>query len=203
MMYSELYPRITPVTGLAPNAMIFRAIQDASVEYFRTSHAWRYDPAPLNTQAGVGSYTFVVPATTRASKIIVAKYGDKPLEPTSSLQRRMTSTQDPVSTYQLIGGDSVIINGLPQDANSILTLEVALEPTFDATSIPDDEFALHYEGLMAGAIARLLLMPAQPWSAPGNAEYYQSLFYGKIAEAKSRGYADNTAKIRVTSYGGI
>jgi hypothetical protein len=202
-MYTELYPRITPVTGLAPNATILRAIQDASIEYFRTSQAWRHKPTPINTEAGVGSYTFNVPVSTRATKIIVAKYDEIPLDPTSSLQRRMTTTQDSVSTYELVGGDSVLINGFPQNDNGILTLEVALEPTFLASDIPDSEMNVHYEGLVAGAIARLLLMPNQAWSAPANAEYYQSLFYTKIAEATSRGYADNTAKVRVTSYGGL
>lgn len=70
-----------------------------------------------------------------------------------------------------------------EDGLDALTIVAAYQPTRAATKVPDTLYDDYAEDIANGAIARLLLMPAQPFTAPTLSEPYRKQFVSAVNAA--------------------
>lgn len=68
-------------------------------------------------------------------------------------------------------------------ATAAFTIVAAHQPTRTATKVADVLFDDYAEDIAAGAIARLLLMPAQPFTAPALSKPYRDQFLDAVKAA--------------------
>lgn len=68
-------------------------------------------------------------------------------------------------------------------ASDAFTIVAAHQPTRAATKVADTLYDDYAEDIAAGAIARLLLMPAQPFTAPALAKPYRDQFLSAVSAA--------------------
>ena len=69
------------------------------------------------------------------------------------------------------------------DAATGLRLRAALRPTESATGIPGDLARRYWEQILAGAKARLMLMPGKPWTNPDMAGVQAGAFDAGVSRA--------------------
>lgn len=72
-----------------------------------------------------------------------------------------------------------------EDATAAFTIVAAHQPTRAATKVADVLLDDYAEDIAAGAIARLLLMPAQPFTAPALSKPYRDQFLDAVRSAAS------------------
>ena len=206
--YDELIPEIIPDVAGCPVPLAKRTLRNACVDFFKRSEAWVYRPTPLTPVAGVPEIYIDVPAGTRCYKILTLDYKGKKLEPTSEvlLDDRIPGWRDakgPPKVFFKLPGDRLRLAPTPERTEALaLNITVALTPARTSTGIDEVTLEEHYEALLAGTFNRLMSMRDQPWSNTQLATAYGMQFDQAIIEAKRDSKGDNTAKFRVTKYGG-
>lgn len=71
--------------------------------------------------------------------------------------------------------------------DNAVTIVAAMQPTRDATRVPDDLYFSYARDIAAGATALLMMMPQQPWSNPQLAMVHRRVF--DAAKAKAAAFA--------------
>lgn len=85
-----------------------------------------------------------------------------------------------------------------------LFFTVVYKPTYDITEIDDVVYNDWLDPITAGAKARLMVMPNQPWTDTKMAAYYLSLFKRGFSEAKRRyekNYTNQSGHVNWRSFG--
>jgi hypothetical protein len=101
--------------------------------------------------------------------------------------RSLVETQ--VTGYYLSTPEQMSLFPLPYDP-CVMQLRVAYTPSRSAQSTEEFLYQKYLEGVAAGALSRLMAMPAQPWSNPELSGYYRAVFGRAITSASIE--ANNT-----------
>lgn len=206
--YDELIPEIIPDVAGCPVPLAKRTFRNACVHFFKHSESWVYRPTPLTPVASIPELSIEVPDETRCYKILTLDYWGKKLEPTSEVL-----LDDRIPRWRIARGKPTVFFKLPGDRvrivptpehTEVMAINITVALTPSRASVGIDELVLeeHYEALLAGTFNRLMSMRDQPWSNPHLAAAYGMQFNQAIIEAKRDSKGDNTAKFRVTKYGG-
>ncbi len=203
MEFAELLPRLRATVPVVSLAIALDALNSAAVMFCRRSNAYRVTTPGIAAVAGQELYIPTIPADTRICKVVTGTWNARPLVPVSSAIRNSTAPTGRPYFYQLVN-QQVRVTDAPTsgDTNNFI-FELALEPTITALGMADDFLTEHYQAVIDGAIATLLAMPAQPWSAPQSAGVYEQKFAIAVLHAEARANDDHTPKVRTTSYGGL
>ncbi|MNZ92974.1 hypothetical protein D3C78_1120230 [compost metagenome] len=67
-----------------------------------------------------------------------------------------------------------------------LKLSTFLRPSEDADQLPDFIAQLYRQVIADGALAEILMLPGQPFTAPDRAQFYSMRFEAKLGELSSR-----------------
>lgn len=103
--------------------------------------------------------------------------------------------------YYLPSGED--IRFIPNPPQGTAVIHVALQPNLGAKTIDDRVGTVFNEGIVHGALYRLLRMPDREWTNYKLASYYGDLFEQAKSTAQVRG-VDNFAKVaRKVRYGGL
>lgn len=84
-----------------------------------------------------------------------------------------------------------------------VTIVSAMQPTRDATRVPDDLYFSYARDIAAGATALLMMMPQQPWSNPQLAVVHRSTFNNAKARAAAMartGFGAGSLRVRPRSF---
>lgn len=201
--YYEVAALIQPHVIDAPLPMVIDAIRRAAIKYCEESDAYRLELQPVPAIANVAYYDLPLPFDTMLARIVAATYQGKTLQPTSTVLRLPTPDNNGPLVYQQVG-NRVRIHGKPESTIlDAFIFEVSLRPTATSTYIDDNFLAEHGNGIVNGALSRLLSQPGQSWSNPQLAGYYEGMYQEDIRLAQRRANNDNTAKDRECSYGGL
>jgi hypothetical protein len=212
---SEFRQHVGPHVPKCPQIQIDKAITDAAVEFLKESRLLQQGLPAIDIVGGQSTYALANPTGFQIATVHSALYNGKKIGEMSedsmdrnwlSISRhleidtgssaddwRVMTTDSPGLFYQPTP-NTIRLIGIPNaslTAGLVVTATVYPLPTAVA-DVDDWVYAEYYEGIAAGAIARLMAVPAQSWSNLKLVAYYRGLFDDSAGVARSRalrGYA--------------
>lgn len=173
-----------------PEPLAEQAIVDSAVEFCEKTLAIRYESDPLIITSGVSSYDIEVPARHKLCRIISARIGDDELKsiPIEQLPTGRSYSAKPTMFYVSQGQFERQINffAMPDDTYTV-NINVAIKPSYNATSIADDLYDYWLEAVVSGAVSRLKQIPDQPFTDLAGATYYGQRFWMHCNNARVQG----------------
>jgi hypothetical protein len=184
LAWSAFYPYLLPWVPTCANPVMDQELRRAANEFFTRTRAWCVWLDPVTTVDGVREYNFNLPANTNLVRIEVANVGAVPVNVVSYRDRTTNPATSPNSTDEGYTSDAkTLILDRAYAAGQEITVFASLAPARTATGIEDALFDKHYESIVEGAKARLMLIPNTPFHSPGAAAQSQSVFDADVFDA--------------------
>ena len=187
-----------------PEPMIHRALVSAAMEFYRDTKAWRITTDPAPVMQGRAEVELDLPVHTQICRIYWANLDGHPLT-AISLQNIRQREGDPRG-YAVDGlSRGLLLDVLPENSylRNGVVVHAALVPTAKLTELDDDLFAMHRDGILYGALTKLLAMPNVPWTSLQDASTFMGMAAGLRNEARREADALQAPVRRVVRYGGI
>lgn len=170
--WDKFLPDILPYVPGCPIPLIEHELLRTAQDFFYKTRAWAVNLPAIPVLANATTVPIVLPDTTTELVRIERAWYD-----TYKMTVRTVDTIDnyytdnwmlhtgcPTELIQ-ISPDVVQLYPIPLDnAVTGLTLRVSVRPNETATGINDDMVARFREAFIAGAMSRLMLQPAKPWT---------------------------------------
>jgi len=202
--FDSLITEVLPYVPGCPDSLIETNLRSATIELCEKSKAFTFDLDPLNSISGEYEYEFDQPSGTDVHQILWMTYDGNDLDPISprSLELNYPDWRDrsgtPTVYLQKTSGSFWLVP-VPNSNKEIL-INVALKPTRTTNNI-DTEFSNTYrDGIIYGAVYRLLRMPSKQWTDPVAAADYFNLFQAEVTDAELRGRGGNIGVKRTVKY---
>lgn len=206
--YSELLDEVLPNLAADPSDPVTEnAIKRAVIEFCEKSWIWQYLPDNLDVTAGEAAIDLEPLPGSDIAAVMAAALDGNPLDAKSldwlnaNVPRWRTDRTTP-RYYTQVDTEQLILAGVP-DASSTggLALTLALQPSHNATGFPKWIFNQHVYALADGAMAKLMLMPAKPWTDVVNGQDRRAKFDAAIANARAAVVAGlGRAALRVAAH---
>jgi hypothetical protein len=187
-----LFPYIQPELSNCPNELIRDAIRQAAVELCSRSNVWTgvLDPMPL--MANYPVIDLDSPSGAEVNTILRVWMPSGPLCPVdmdaliNSRPDWLTAVGTP-SGYLREGQNSLRLYPIPtgNDAGQPVYVRVSYRPKLKVKELPDFLISEWYDALIAGAKARLFLIPGNPWTNAQIAMEARARFNERIGDAKA------------------
>lgn len=187
-----------------PEPIIERMLRSAMVEFYRDTQAWRLTTDPAPVRAGMREVEIDLPADTFITRVFWAKLDGELL--TAISPRDLLNREGMPRAYSIDGlTRSVQLDVIPQDTylRNGVTMNVALLPLPTLNDLDDTMFAIHRDGILYGALAKLLAMPNVPWTSLNDAGTYAAMAAGIRHEARRQADSLQAPVARKVRYGGI
>ena len=198
-------PHILPDVAGCPAFTARLAIIEAAIELCTDSGAWTETLDLIYTSAGTHSYELDLPKDARALLItnVWAPSGELTAKSVTEIARLVPDWQSAKGTpayFNQQNWTEFRVYPIPNSPESAaLTVRAQLAPTRAASTLPDFMADRHFQGIVSGALARLMLKPAQAWSNPQLAAYHKTEFRLACGNAKVEIFHDRVAgSMRVT-----
>ena len=203
-------PWVEPNAYGAPEPLIKQMLLDAAIDFCGETNIVQTVEVQTVTE-GEPRYDLAVPAQQTLVTVLDVFYRERRLRPalaeniesgaalragvdTAVESRRGT----PELFYQITPSDSaVFLWPLPdQTVADGLGIRASFEPARNATSL-DDKLYGSVQTIAYGALARLLIMPGQPFTNPALAEEYERRFSSAISASRGEARRGN---VRASSF---
>lgn len=187
--FTELLPEILPAVPACPEMVAVHAARQAAIEFCEESGCWLVlndseliapDDLPLTLDVPSGARLVRV-AQVQLDQFALPAFTLAQLDATGIAWRDQVS--DATEGYYMASPTELALYPRPS-SNKTLSAGLVLTPTRAAQDIEDFLFERHYDGLAAGALARLYAIPGQPWSNPGLSVAARERFQVAVARAK-------------------
>ena len=187
-----------------PETLVRRMLRQSAVDFYRETKAWRVTTEVAPVIKGNREVELDIPANTSMVMLFWAKLNGEQLQLISS-QHLTGLVGRPVAIAIDGPGRTVQLDKVPEDSflRNGLVARVAVAPTAALNDLPDELYAAHRDGILYGAITRLLAMPNVAW---GN--LLDAQVYAQMGEAVKRGARREAESLqapvaRKVRYGGI
>lgn len=216
VLLSKFLPFVLPHVPACPDITAEQAILSSCIEFCMQTLLVQ----ELSTQtvtAGVTDYTVDVPASSILVRVLGVIHEDTWLTPTSvenmrsgvALRGDIGKSQATDSTPKVYfqktpTSEDITLYPVPVDTLADgLAIRAAFAPSRSATSVDDVLFNNWVEPIAAGAVARLMVIPSQPFSAPALAGVYRSQFdvaTRKAAIVARSGQVAASSRVQLTHF---
>lgn len=187
-----------------PETLVERMLRQAAVDFYRDSKAWRVTTEVAPVIAGIREVELELPGGTQLASVYWAKLDGKKLDLISSIH-----LEDETGTPRGLALDglssTVQLNCIPRDTylrNGVVA-RVAVMPLFSTDDIPEDLYSSHRDGILYGAITRLLAMPNVAWGSLKDAQTYAGMAAMAKNSARREAESLQAPVVRKVRYGGI
>lgn len=183
----------------APEPLAVTAYVEAARRLCRNAGVWR-ETVSATLGSNTAEYLLTPPTDGQVFDAVSVKLGEKWLD---------KRTREQLEVYGLPGyrvfNNTLVLNPDPQaDVSANLTIVARIRPIRSATTLPDDLVDEHHDGLLHGALYRLLSYPNKSWSDYDMASFHYRRFNDYIDEWTSRAADDGMTGVpRKVRYGGI
>lgn len=191
MLWDAFVPHVSVEVKGAPTILIESHLRLAATELCRRGHPWVGEIAP--TTVNLGTATYSLPAAVEDALVfeVYSLWLDGRLlshMPLSQMRRfggNWPSLSGDVEGYVQLDDGSVTLFKKPAMVG-LLTGLAALVPSPASKGLPDWLGVKFFDGIVAGAKARLFAMQASPWGNAESAAYYGSIFDGTSISVATR-----------------
>ena len=181
MIWSDFYPWVLPSVPGCPNPTLDLHIRQAAIEFCRRTLCWVRTLDPVEANGMDVRFDLDLPSQTQAVKLIAVAVNGREyllLDTQRGLQLvRQGSGADFSFTQDKLTLD---VHPLRARGNSI-EVDMALAPSFNASSIETDVASPYLQEIAQGALATLQMMAGVAWSDPGLAAANKALFNQRVA----------------------
>jgi len=187
-----------------PETIVERMLRQAMVDFYRETDAWRYTTDIAAVIRNRGEVEVDLPANTLIRRVYWARLDGKPL---MAVSPRNVGTDTGVPRGYAINGltRTLRLDPIPEQTylRNGLEVNVSLLPLPELDDLPDELYAIHRDGILYGAVARLLAMPNVSWSSLQDAQVYAAMASGVKQSAKREAESLQAPVVRKVRYGGI
>lgn len=194
--WETLYPEIMPMVNGCPSPIVDNAIRNATIELCDFGLMYREDIDPVVTEAGVAEYDLDLGSSVAIAEIISARTDSRRLDPKTTEDLSSTGSVfeavtggGPVAYYQ-IGPNTLRLYPIPDGVYTVY-VTAAMKPSRKATGCESYVMDKYRDGIVAGALSRLLIMP-MAWSNPTYAVQARQMFVKEMGQAKADGMKNFT-----------
>ncbi|MGE8446710.1 MAG: hypothetical protein ACN6O1_10890 [Comamonas sp.] len=172
----------SPVTELA--------IRNAAIEFCSTSGVWTYTQEDASLTAGQRAVELEPDMGAAVVRVLAVRYRGKALAPANQ-GKWLDEVEygDPTGAPRFWAQndtEQVLLHPVPVTSQAgVLEIDLALQPSRTATTVPGWIWAKWGERIVDGALARLMLMPGKPWTAPELGALHRQLFHGAMHNAQA------------------
>jgi len=207
--FNSLITEVLPFVPECPDTLVANNIRSATIDLCEKSKAYKFDLDPISTISGVYEYDFDQPTGTEVHQILHMIYDGKDMDPISprSLELNYPDWRDrtgnPYVYLQKTANTFWTVPVPSASTANALIMSVALKPTRTSNNI-DTEFSNQYrDGIIYGALYRLLRMPGKPWSDIYAAQEYLFQFNQEVKQAELKARGGDLGVKRTVKYKGI
>lgn len=187
-----------------PETLVRRMLRQSAVDFYRETKAWRVTTDVAPVIKGDREVELDIPANTQLVMLYWAKLADDALDLISSQQ---LSPREGRPTALAVDGlaKTVLLDVIPRDSylRNGLVARVALAPTVELDDLPAELYSAHRDGILYGAITRLLAMPNVAWGNLQDAQTYAGMAANVKYSAKREAESLQAPVVRKVRYGGI
>lgn len=187
-----------------PETIVERALRQSMVDFYRESAAWRHTTDVASVIKGRADVEIDLPADTFIHRVYWAKLDGEVL--TAISPRNVQGDVGKPRGYAIDGLSKTLkLDPVPMDTylRNGLQANVALQPLPSLEDLPDELFAVHRDGILYGAIARLLAMPNVSWGDLQGAQIYAGMAMNVKNSARREAESVQAPVTRKVRYGGI
>lgn len=206
--FEELYPMVYPDVLGCPEMLIETNMRRVVQDFCGRTSIEKYEMDPVTVVEGLSEYDLEAPSGMMVHSVYLANLDGNPL---TALNEKLVEARFPRHREFTGSPEGYVRKGAilwlyPQPDRTIpngLYVTTVVKPNMTSTDMPDVVFTDHHEAIVAGTLARLMLIPNRDWSNPQLAQFHAAAYESKtqIAERRARKADENATP--VTRYGGI
>ena len=207
--FDGLVKEVLPYVPGCPDSLVLNNLRSATIDLCEKSKAYVCDLDAITTVSGVYEYEFDQPTGTDVHQVLWMTYDGNDLDPITprSLELNYPDWRDRSAIPQVYLQKDVNSFWLVPVPNSTLSngvlASVALKPKRTSNNI-DTKFSDSYrDGIIYGALHRLLRIPNRDWTDIGSANNYFSLFSEEVRQAELKGRGGDLGVPRKVHYKGV
>lgn len=189
MTLDDFYQLVLHEAPGCPEPLLDQSIRLAARQFLSATLSWRQVLAAVPLVDGLSEYAMTPPAGAEVVSALTVWCGTRRLDPATpdDIARFISGAETSVepSFFNLEAAyGNLKVYPTPALPTTSLVVEVALTVPRDATTLPDILGGDPFEGVAAGAAARLLGMPE--WVNPLRAAELRGLFNGAVDDELDR-----------------
>lgn len=189
--YTDLLDEVMPELPGAQIALVTNAIRNSVIAFCNGSGVWRAWLDPVDVVAGEPIYAVEPPPGTDLVTLLSVKYDGRVIKPANEDQldawhARWRVERRYPEYYMQQDQDTVILACVPPDNHpGGLLFSVSLQPERTSRTFPGWIYSQYWDGITAGAKARMMRMAGKPWSNPQQALMYENAFESETGGARA------------------
>lgn len=189
--FTDFLTHVLPMVDGCPRNVVISAIRESAIEFCKRSLFDEVDLIPVSLIAGVAEYPLFIDPDRRVAQIKTIRGAGIPLGPVEEtymdavLPGWQTESGNSPSHYLVLNPGTIRLYPSPsENVSQFITGRVALIPTRDAVNISERVYDEYYEGIVGGALARLMMMKGKSWYAPNDAAVHNKKLNDAISDAR-------------------
>jgi hypothetical protein len=198
--FDEFYGEIALQASGVPEPLVDRAIVRACRAFCAHSEYWRVTLEPEPVFGGVGE--LLLPRDSEIVRPLWVRLGDRELIAKSD-HSLMDTKPGRARAYVLENATLTLVPVVNGPLTERLVVRVILQPTRNASRVPEAIGDRYYEAIVAGALSYICAQVDQPWGNADLAAIHGSSFNQYVEEARRRAGKEGAHVPRVVSYGGL
>jgi hypothetical protein len=186
----SIIPRIEVMAIGVPYPVAVQAVRDTAIEFCRDSLFLRSSLDAVTLESGVYEYDLdpYEGSQARIVRVFDMWVDGARIYPYSVFDLQRTNEdwqtkEGQPSGYTMLSENKIRLYPIP-DAASTLTGYAGIAPTRSATSLDDTLVDRWMDGIVSGALARVIAVPRQPYSDANAAIYHRSVFVSQVQAAR-------------------
>lgn len=166
---SAFFPQILPNVPSCPEPLAAQCVVDAAIMFSQDSNALKFEQDSQKTIGGLRSYDLDVPSSHTLNRVERVTFDGRDLVATVSRDVPQDSAVGSPTHFYVDDSDSsaqaIVLYPAPSEARD-LRVSASLRPVRGATKLDSRFYQDWMEAIVLGALARIMAIPAQPFSDP-------------------------------------
>lgn len=189
--FSDFLTDVLPMVDGCPRGVAIAEIRAAAIEFCKKSLFDEAEIIPISLIAGVAEYPLFLDPDRRLAQIKTIRGHGIPLGPVEETYMDavmpcwQTESGSSPSHYLVQTPGTIRLYPIPTENKSqVITGRISLMPTRTALNISERVFDEYYDGIVGGALSRLMMMKGKPWYAPNDAKVQDGKLRDAISDAR-------------------
>lgn len=209
---TDFLSRLSPLVPGCPQPMALQALRDTAIDFCTRTHVVRAVGDPVTLRPGVAQYDLDLPGGMDAIRVLNAWYGSTRLELAPAQQVTAVGAYTasvsgaPVAAYVLEPATIHLFPTPDAQATEPLVVQFATRPTRQASEVDDVLFDEWVEVIVAGALARLAVVPGTSFSNADMAVLGAGQYAAGVSAAKleaRKGHVRGDVRVRGLTFSGV
>lgn len=198
-LYSTCVPDVKAYAVGAPDATIVDALRKTAIAFFWSSLAYRKWLPAFDLTLSTTTYTPTLPSQTEIAQVTALYCQGLPVDEKTheqflALDPKWPSLTGTQAQYFTVLDDKSTFNIIPIPQATVVgafTMQVALCPTLTSTGVEQAWLEEWRDGIIDGALARLLTLPERSWTNLKEADKRHERYHAQKAAARAQGNKGN------------